>query len=40
MVADAIQGSNSKPIKAFVVSGEVSSQQELERKAGSTASIG
>lgn len=40
MVADAIQGSNSKPIKAFVVSGEVSSQQELERKADSTASIG
>ena len=40
MVADAIQGSNSKPIKAFVVSGEVSSQQELERKADTTASIG
>jgi len=39
MVADAIQGSNSKPIKAFVVSGEVSSQEELERKASTTASI-
>ncbi len=39
MVADAIQGSNSKPIKAFVVSGEVSNQEELERKANSTASI-
>ena len=39
MVADAIQGSNSKPIKAFVVSGEVSNQEELERKASTTASI-
>lgn len=40
MVANAIQGSNDRPIKAFVVSGEVSSQQELERKADTTASIG
>ena len=40
MVANAIQGANSRPIKAFVVSAEVSSQEELERKAGSTASIG
>jgi hypothetical protein len=39
MVANAIQGSNNKPIKAFVVSGEVSNQEELERKANSTASI-
>ena len=39
MVADAIQGSNNQPIKAFVVSGEVSNQEELERKANSTASI-
>ena len=40
MVANAIQGANSRPINAFVVSAEVSSQEELERKAGSTASIG
>lgn len=40
MVAAAINENNSQPIKAYVVSGEVSSQQELERKANSTASIG
>lgn len=40
MVADAIQSGNNQPIKAYVVSGDVSSQQELERKASSTASLG
>lgn len=40
MVANAIQSGNNKPIKAFVVSDEVSNQQELERKASTTASLG
>lgn len=40
MVAEAIGGNSNNPIKAYVVSSEVSSQQELERKAESTASIG
>ena len=40
LVAGAIERQGSQAVKAYVVSGEVSNQQELERKASSQASIG
>ena len=39
-IASAIQNKNSVPLKAYVVSGEVSSAQELDRNVENTASIG
>jgi len=40
MIADSISNANQKPIRTYVVSGDVSNSQELERKAEGTASIG
>lgn len=40
MIADSIMNANNKPIRAFVVEGDVSSSQELGRKANAVASIG
>jgi hypothetical protein len=39
-LAETIQGQQEKPIKAFVVSSEVSNQQALDRKVETGASIG
>ena len=40
MIADSILSANNKPIRAFVVEGDVSSSQELGRKTNAVASIG
>lgn len=40
MIAETISQANDKPIRTYVVSGDVSSSQELERKAEGTASLG
>jgi hypothetical protein len=39
-LAQTIEGQQQKPIKAFVVSNEVSNQQALDRQIENTASIG
>ena len=39
-LAETIEGQQQKPIKAFVVSSEVSNQQALDRKVETGASIG
>ena len=39
-LAEAVGGSQSKPIKAFVVGKDISTQQELDRNITTTASIG
>ena len=40
MIAETISQTNDKPIRTYVVSTDVSSSQELERKAEGTASLG
>ena len=40
MIADTIQGANSRPIRAFVVDKDVTSSQELSRNTETIASIG
>jgi hypothetical protein len=40
MIAETISQANDKPIRTYVVSTDVSSSQELERKAEGTASLG
>jgi hypothetical protein len=40
LIADTIQGANSRPIRAFVVDKDVTSSQELARNTENIASIG